>query len=61
MTLREYLKHLNKLVENDTKLLDAIVVSASDDEGNSFSEVFFKPSIGKFDDRLGDVVQICIN
>jgi hypothetical protein len=46
MKLREYLKALNTLVKDNPEALDMVVVTSSDDEGNSFHLVNFEPCIG---------------
>lgn len=45
MTLREYISHLNKMVENKPALLDVEMVCASDDEGNDYNPVAWYPSV----------------
>lgn len=51
MTLKEYLKHLNKIVEKNPEALEYEVIYAKDEEGNEFKEVFYKPSLGFLDDE----------
>lgn len=46
MNLKEFKKKIDDLI--DAGYGDALVVSASDDEGNSFSEVFYDPTKGTF-------------
>lgn len=46
MTLKAYAKRLNALAKLHP---DAIVVSASDEEGNSYSEVIYSPTLGHWD------------
>jgi hypothetical protein len=65
MKLKNYIKELAKLAK---KYPNATVVSASDEEGNAFSEVIYSPSVGKFDGREFDddvepnrVNAVCIN
>jgi len=67
MTLREYIEHLDKLVSEDTSLLDYEVVQANDDEGNYYKSVFYKPSVVALDidmeqccDDEGDKY-VCLN
>ena len=50
MILSEYIKGLKEILESNG---DLEVVYSVDDEGNSFNEVFFSPSIGHyiFEDR----------
>jgi len=50
MTLEKYLKHLNKIVEKNPEALKYKVIYAKDDEGNKFSKVLYKPSLGFLDD-----------
>lgn len=67
MTITSYIKKLQKLADKHPK---AKVVYSTDDEGNSFSEVHFEPSVGAFsngsfesneeDDSL-KVNAVCIN
>lgn len=49
MKLKDYLYDLNVIVEDNPNLLDMEVVTACDDEGNSFDRVAFSPSEGYFD------------
>lgn len=51
MNLKEYLKHLNKIVEKNPEALEYEVIYSKDEEGNAFEEVFYKPSIGFLDDE----------
>ena len=46
MKLSEYMKHLRKLIKDNPEAKDYVVVCSSDDEGNSFQEVLFHPTIG---------------
>ncbi len=48
MKLKEYLENLNELIKENPDALNYTVVAASDDEGNSFIEVVFAPSLGNF-------------
>ena len=64
MTLKEYSRHISRLIKEGHG--SKVVVSSSDDEGNSFSDVHYTPSLisvkgnsvyrGK---ETGDV--ICVN
>jgi pyruvate dehydrogenase complex dehydrogenase (E1) component len=58
MKLREYLKALNTLVKDNPEALDMVVVTSSDDEGNSFHLVNFEPCIGLFDERNREFEQL---
>lgn len=54
MKFREYLEKLNKLADTNPETLDFTVVAASDAEGNSYSEVYYSPTIGYFDPEFND-------
>lgn len=43
MTLNEHKKHIDELIKKGHG--DRTVVTSSDDEGNSYSDVFYAPSI----------------
>lgn len=67
MKLKDYIKQLEKIAEKNP---DALVISASDEEGNSFNEVHFAPTIlfySKEDNSISDVEYngyveaVCIN
>ena len=63
MKLKEYAALIQELAK---KHPNAKVISASDDEGNSFSEVQFNPTPGtfndgEFDDEGKKVNAVCIN
>lgn len=45
MKLKEYLKQLNEMIEDDPSILELEVYAASDDEGNSYNRVSWSPSI----------------
>lgn len=47
MTLKEYIATLT-VIEKEHP--DLILVYSSDSEGNSFEEVYYSPTIGKFED-----------
>jgi hypothetical protein len=49
MTLRKYIAALNALAKEDPKALEYTVVTASDDEGNSYDEVNFGPAVGQYE------------
>lgn len=51
MNLKEFKTHIDRLIEMGYG--DAVVVSASDDEGNEFSEVIYIPTIGWFKHPTG--------
>lgn len=46
MKLKEYLKYLNDIVK---KYPNLDVIYSSDDEGNSFSKVYYIPAVGYYD------------
>lgn len=50
MKLKEYLENINELVKADPNILDYTVVFSSDDEGNSYNEVHYEPSLGIYED-----------
>lgn len=67
MRLKDYIKQLEKIAEKNP---DALVISASDEEGNSFNEVRFAPTIlfySKENNSISDVEYdgyveaVCIN
>lgn len=63
MKLSEYVQKLQELARDYP---DALVIHASDDEGNSFHPVSYVPTTGKFedgdfDDSAEDVNAVCIN
>jgi hypothetical protein len=45
MKLKEYLNALNELLEKNPQAGDFLVIHSSDDEGNSFQSVYFKPTL----------------
>lgn len=55
MKFKEYVENLNKLLLDNPHIEDYTTVYSSDDEGNSFRKVFYKPTIGFFsEDREFD-------
>lgn len=50
-TLKQYINELLELVINHPGAENYIVVSSSDDEGNSFQPVYYAPAIGYYADR----------
>lgn len=46
MKLEKYIKHLQEIAK---RYPDLDVIYSSDEEGNNFDIVEFKPSVGKFD------------
>lgn len=66
MKFKDYLKGLNEVAQNDPSTLMLDVIYSSDDEGNSFDNVKFSPTIGEFkhNDFIDDSDKpnaICIN
>ena len=51
MTVAELIEHLKGMPQ------DALVIYASDEEGNSFHRVEFMPTNGKFNEQLHDFEQ----
>jgi hypothetical protein len=49
MKLKDYLEGLVALVEERPETLEFDVVYSIDDEGNAFREIYWGPSVGKFD------------
>jgi len=49
MKLKDYLEDLQSLVEVNPELLEMDIITASDDEGNSFNGVVYEASAGYFD------------
>ena len=49
MKLKEYLKELNRMVEENPAILEYTVIYSSDDEGNSYAGVYYTPSTGNFE------------
>ncbi len=67
MNLKEYANKINKLAK---KCPNIKVVYSSDEEGNSFSEVFFAPTLGIFNGESFDSLEnssenepnaVCVN
>jgi|GEM_PF-1609377 len=48
MKLQEYINQLNKIVEENPKNADLLVIYAMDDEGNEFAKIGFAPSLGNY-------------
>ena len=76
MKLKEFLENIQLAIANVENWEELEVITSSDDEGNSYSGVYFSPTIGFFDkedkefyaeesERWDDVVlannAICIN
>ena len=50
MTFEHFVKVCNKILENHPEYAKLPVIAASDDEGNSFSQVLFTPGTMVVDD-----------
>ena len=65
ITLEEYLKHFNELIEKHPEARMMQVVYAKDEEGNGFYPVHFKPSLISYDDGDitvgGEMNAVCVN
>lgn len=68
MKLREHLKHLAKIAEENPNAMELQLVTSSDDEGNSFNPVHYIPSLGyysledrKFNPDDPNANAICLN
>jgi hypothetical protein len=65
VTLKEYLKKLQKLGKENPKALELTVITSADDEGNDFNEVHYEPSLGFFENRefdpTGTPNAVCLN
>lgn len=70
MKLKEYLDVLNALAKSNPKSLEMEVITSSDDEGNSFTPVYYHPQMGIYnaEDREWDVSRshtksnsVCLN
>jgi len=67
MILKEYLNHLNTLAKDKPELLDLLVITASDDEGNSFNPVVYTPIAGNYNngefiaDHHQTLNAVCLN
>lgn len=45
MTLKEHLDEINKLIESNPEVGNFPIIYSSDDEGNSYQPVWFKPTL----------------
>ena len=66
MILKKYLDHIKKLAEQNPELLEATVIYASDDEGNSFHEISYSAASGNYDGQsfstdIAPVNAVCLN
>lgn len=56
MKVNEYYNHLKNLIKTDPKILDYEVVFSSDQEGNNFYKVVFRPGLGYYDQDSSEFV-----
>ena len=70
MKLSEYITHLQVLVKQNPEARNFDVVYSSDSEGNSYEEVYYHPTIGRFESGEFEIVSraeidcadsVCIN
>lgn len=72
MTLEEYIKTLQEYAKNNPETLQLDVITSSDDEGNSYNNIYFEPSKGCFErqdksfdiideDNNEDINAVCVN
>lgn len=67
MTLKEFLKNLNKMAKDFPETLDMEVITSRDDEGNGYNKVHYTPCVGRYDegsDMLsgdGEFNAVCVN
>jgi hypothetical protein len=50
MTLKEFIKNLNKFAKENPETLNMQVITSKDDEGNGFNLVYYSPSKGIYED-----------
>lgn len=50
MTLQEFINNLNEFVKENPECLTMDVVTSSDDEGNNYNSVNYKPTKGIYED-----------
>ena len=63
MKISELVKNLQEILE---KYGDLDLITAIDDEGNGFNEIYFEPSIGyyedhEFDQDVSEINACCVN
>ena len=46
MKFKDYVKNLNELLEQRPETAEFTVVTARDDEGNGYNQVYYTPSVG---------------
>jgi hypothetical protein len=58
MKFKAYVKNLNELLEQRPETAELDVITASDDEGNSYNQVYYSPSVGIHSDSEFDVENV---
>ncbi len=48
MNFKDYVENLTTLLKDNPELGDLLVITAKDDEGNGFNEVWSEPTLGEF-------------
>lgn len=48
MKFKDYLKQINAFAKKYPQVLDFEVVTADDEEGNGYTQVYYGPSMGEF-------------
>lgn len=67
MKFKEYVKNLNKLLNERPETADYDVVTSKDDEGNGFNLVHYKPQVGSYYEEGRDFKEeqvtnaVCVN
>lgn len=56
MTLKEFIRRIQEMADANPEILDYTVIYSSDDEDNSFQEVWCNASVGYYED--GEFVQL---
>ena len=51
MKFKDYVKKLNKLMEDNPETADYLVVTCEDDEGNGYHLVHYDPAVGYYDEN----------
>lgn len=50
MTLREFIQNLQDFVKENPDTLDMTVITSIDSEGNGYSEIYYDPTMGWYED-----------
>jgi hypothetical protein len=58
ITFSEYVKHLNQILESDPRAKDLICVSSSDEEGNSYTPIYYNGTLAKFENLLDSNLEL---